>query len=86
MPVPSHRWMFRRRPESQRLYEQRCGETVQPTTHISLKASLFSSEITSSAIGINWRLYEEIVTSPRTPSSSSTRVMRVDILGTRRRV
>jgi hypothetical protein len=53
------------------------------TTQISLKAPSFSSDMTSSAKGINCRLYGEIVTSPNTPSSSSIRVASVDFRGTK---
>lgn len=56
------------------------------TTHISLNALSFSSETTSSARGMNWRLYEEMLTSPNTPSSSRIRLTKVETRGMSMRV
>lgn len=56
------------------------------TTHISLNAVSCSSDTTSSAMGISCKLYAAIVTSPSTPSSSSIRVISVDVRGTKKRV
>ena len=53
---------------------------------MSLKALSFSKEITSSANGMNCKLYDDMVTSPRTPSSSKILVASVDVRGTRSNV
>lgn len=65
---------------------ERPAELDELTTQISLNAVSCSSDTTSSAMGISCRLYEEIVTSPNTPSSSRIRVISVEVRGTRKRV
>ena len=62
------------------------GTNIVLTAQISLKAVSCSSETTSSARGINWRLYDDIVMSPKTPSSSRMRLTRVEVRGTKKRV
>ena len=57
-----------------------------PTTQTSLNADSRSSEITSSAMGMNCRSYDEMLTSPSTPSSSRMLETSVEARGTRRRV
>ena len=57
-------------------------ECVPPTS----KVSSHFNEMTSSAMGMNWRLYDEIDTSPSTPSSSSILATSVDVRGTRDKV
>lgn len=51
-----------------------------------MNALSLSNEITSSAMGMNCRLYVEMLTSPSTPSSSKIRLTSVDSRGTSRMV
>ena len=63
-----------------------CERDVLPTNHKSLKVWSYSRETTSSANGMNCKLYDDIVTSPSTPSSSRICVTSLDNRGTRNKV
>jgi len=83
--MQSYRSLFRHRPAKVDLYHTTHMNDTH-TTHNSLNALSFSSEMTSSAIGMNCRLYEDMVMSPRIPSSSSILDTRVEVRGTRKSV
>ena len=66
--------------------KEECEHDVIPTNHRSLKAWSYSRETTSSAKGMNCKLYDDIVTSPSTPSASRICVTSLDNRGTRSKV